>query len=96
MTFPGAIRPSQQSECLGGNVSRSFVCVSAVILAAGIALHVFLLRQRGESEAMFRNEMALAQADALRIRANLVVPTTERLPTGEDCSTGTEYSRDAS
>ncbi|HTP69113.1 MAG TPA: peptidoglycan DD-metalloendopeptidase family protein [Dongiaceae bacterium] len=65
-------------------MSRSFLCVSAVILAAGIAFNLFLLRQRRESETIFQNEVALARADAERIRASIVVPTVERLPKGQN------------
>jgi murein DD-endopeptidase MepM/ murein hydrolase activator NlpD len=69
---------------LGGNLSRSFLWVSGIILAAGIAVNVHLVRHRRSLEAAFQNEVALARADADRIRAQIIVPTTQRLPKGQN------------
>jgi len=75
---------SKQSEFSGGNLSRSFLLVLGIVLAAGIAVNLFALRQRRAAEMALQTEVALAQADADRVRAQIVVPTTERLPRGQN------------
>ena len=42
------------------------------------------LRQRHESEKAFQDEVKLARAEADRIRAQVVVPTAQRLPAGQN------------
>jgi len=71
-------------------LSRSFLWVLGIILAAGIALNLFLVRQRRDFESAFQNEAALAQADAERIRARIVVPTTQRLRKGQNFAAALE------
>src|SRR3974390_794769 len=83
MMTPGG-DSSKQSEFSGGNLSRSFLLVLGIVLAAGIAVNLFALRQRRAAEMALQTEVALAQADADRVRAQIVVPTTERLPRGQN------------
>ena len=44
----------------------------------------YLVRQRHENEKTFQDEVSLARAEADRIRAQVVVPTTQRLPAGQN------------
>lgn len=53
-------------------------------MAAGILVNGFIFRQRREIEKTFQNEVVLAHADAERIRAQVILPTTQRLPRGQN------------
>jgi murein DD-endopeptidase MepM/ murein hydrolase activator NlpD len=53
-------------------------------VAAGALVNTQALRQRWEAEQEFRNQVALARAEADRIRSETVLPTTRRLPSGEN------------
>lgn len=44
----------------------------------------YVIRQRHEIDRSFHNEVVLAHAEAERIPAQVVVPTTQRLPTGQN------------
>jgi murein DD-endopeptidase MepM/ murein hydrolase activator NlpD len=67
----------------GGDLSRSFGVVFAVVLAGGILLDGYSFQRRRHSQETFRGEVKLARAEAERIRAQLVLPTREALPAGE-------------
>jgi Beta-lactamase len=53
-------------------------------IAAGVLVNGYVICQRHEIDRSFQNEVALAHAEAERIRAQVVVPTTQRLPTGQN------------
>jgi murein DD-endopeptidase MepM/ murein hydrolase activator NlpD len=53
-------------------------------VAAGVLVNGYLLRQRRDHENTFQNEVTLARAEADRIRAQVVVPTAQRLPKGQN------------
>jgi len=74
----------QAVDILGGNLSRSFLWVLGIILAVGVLVNGYLVRQRHENEKTFQDEVSLARAEADRIRAQVVVPTTQRLPAGQN------------
>jgi len=65
-------------------LSRSFLWVLGIILAAGILTNLYFLRKRQASETEFQTEVALAREEAERIRAQIVVPTAQRLPRGQN------------
>lgn len=64
-------------------MSRSFRIVVAVALAGGVLLNGYAIQKRRQSNQEFRSEVALARAEAERIRAQIVVPTQKTLPAGE-------------
>jgi murein DD-endopeptidase MepM/ murein hydrolase activator NlpD len=72
-------------------LSRSFLWVLGIILAAGILMNGYLVRQRRDHEKTFQDEVALAQAEADRIRAQVVVPTTQHLPKGQNFAGALEH-----
>ena len=53
-------------------------------MAAGIVLSGHVIRQRRAVEQDFQFQVAQARAEAERIRAQIVLPTTNRLPAGEN------------
>jgi len=53
-------------------------------VAAGIVLSGHVIRQRRAVEQDFQFQVAQARAEAERIRAQIVLPTTNRLPAGEN------------
>jgi murein DD-endopeptidase MepM/ murein hydrolase activator NlpD len=68
----------------GGKLSRGFLLVVGVVVAAGIVLSGHVIRQRRAIEQDFQFQVAQARAEAERIRAQIVLPTTNRLPAGEN------------
>lgn len=73
-----------EHSVLGEALSRGFVIVLAFVLAAGIAVDGYALRQRRRTESGFQEQVAEARAEAARIQAQLVLPTTAKLPSGEN------------
>jgi murein DD-endopeptidase MepM/ murein hydrolase activator NlpD len=65
-------------------LSRGFLWVLGIVVAAGVLVNAFLIRQRGDRENAFQNEVALAREEADRIRAQVVVPTTQCLSKGQN------------
>jgi murein DD-endopeptidase MepM/ murein hydrolase activator NlpD len=65
-------------------VSRSFLAATLLVLAGGgfLLAHIFQQRLRA-SEALSR-EIVLANADAEKIRRSIVVPTDQRVRSGEN------------
>jgi len=58
--------------------------VLGFVLAVGVAVDGYALRQRREVEKEFQNQVTLARAEAERIRAQVVLPTASKLPAGEN------------
>ncbi len=50
----------------------------------GVAVDGHVLRQRGEVEKEFRNQVTQARVEAERIRALIVLPTANKLPSGQN------------
>ena len=71
-------------RCLGGKLRRSFLGVLGIVLFAGFLANLYFLRTRQVNETKFQTEVALAREEAERIRAQIVVPTAQRLPRGQN------------
>jgi murein DD-endopeptidase MepM/ murein hydrolase activator NlpD len=69
---------------LGGSLNRAFWCVLGLVVVAGVAVHTRVLRQRQAAEHEFQSQVAGARAEAELIRAQVVLPTTKKLPSGEN------------
>jgi murein DD-endopeptidase MepM/ murein hydrolase activator NlpD len=65
---------------LGDSLNLRFLLIVGIILAAGVVADGYAIRQRGQREAEFQEEVTLARADAERIRANVIVPTANSMP----------------
>jgi murein DD-endopeptidase MepM/ murein hydrolase activator NlpD len=65
-------------------LSKGFWCVLTIVVVAGIAVDSHARRQRQFVEQQFQSQAAQARAEADRIRAQVVLPTTNRLPQGEN------------
>jgi murein DD-endopeptidase MepM/ murein hydrolase activator NlpD len=65
-------------------VSRVFLCVLGIVLVAGVILDGHILRQKQQVQMEFQNQVALARAEAARIREQLVLPTTNKLSAGQN------------
>ena len=65
-------------------MSRGFLWVLGVVVVAGVLVSGHALRQRSAIEKEFQNQVTLARAEADRIRAQVVLPTTRKLPAGEN------------
>lgn len=58
--------------------------VLGIVVVAGIVVDDHAMRQRWEVEKEFQYQVALAHAEAERIREQVVLPTRNRLPAGEN------------
>jgi murein DD-endopeptidase MepM/ murein hydrolase activator NlpD len=65
-------------------LSRGFLFVLGIVLAAGIVADTHAVRVRREVERGFAGQVAQARAEAERIRAQVVLPVTNNLPKGEN------------
>lgn len=68
-------------------MSRGFLWVLGFVLIAGMAVDFYARRQRRGVETEFQNQVTLARAEAQRIRAQVVLPTASKLPSGENFAT---------
>jgi murein DD-endopeptidase MepM/ murein hydrolase activator NlpD len=67
-------------------VSRGFWVVLSVTVTAGIFVNGRILRERRELAAEFQDQVAEANTRAKQIREQMVLPTEEKLPRGENFS----------
>jgi len=65
-------------------LSRGFLWVLGIISVATVLLAGHIVHQRREIDKTFQTEVALARAEAERIRAQIIVPVTQRLPKGQN------------
>jgi murein DD-endopeptidase MepM/ murein hydrolase activator NlpD len=72
------------AEVPGGTLRRGFLVVLGIVVAAGVAVNVHLLRQRQAAQQEFRSQVAQARTEAERIGAQVVLPETKKLPAGEN------------
>jgi murein DD-endopeptidase MepM/ murein hydrolase activator NlpD len=68
-------------------LSRGFWCILGIVVVAGAAVDSYALRQRGAADQEFQSQAAQARAEAERIQAQVVLPTKQKLPAGENFAT---------
>ncbi|HYA61916.1 MAG TPA: peptidoglycan DD-metalloendopeptidase family protein, partial [Candidatus Sulfotelmatobacter sp.] len=73
-----------KTSSLGGQLRRAFLWVLGTVVIAGVLVDGYAVRQRRETDKEFQNQVALARAEAERIRAQVVLPTTNKIPAGEN------------
>jgi murein DD-endopeptidase MepM/ murein hydrolase activator NlpD len=84
VTVPEANRRIVMAKRLGESLSRAFLWVLGVVLVAGVAVDVHAVRQRQSAETEFQSQIAAARAEADRIRSKVILPTSKKLPAGEN------------
>jgi murein DD-endopeptidase MepM/ murein hydrolase activator NlpD len=65
-------------------VSRSFWFVAGTVVIAGLAVDGYAIHKRREIENQFQKQVELGQAESERIRAEVVLPSARRMPSGEN------------
>ncbi|MGB7728276.1 MAG: peptidoglycan DD-metalloendopeptidase family protein [Candidatus Acidiferrum sp.] len=65
-------------------MSRGFLCAFVAVVLIGVAVDGHVLRQRREVEKEFQNQVTQARAEAERIREQIVLPTANKLPAGQN------------
>ena len=63
---------------------RNFIIVALAVLLGGGAVLAYAFQQRLRTEAEWERQVALATAEAERIRQSIIVPTDQRVRTGEN------------
>ena len=64
-------------------MSRTFLWVLGIVVIAGVVTDGYAIRRRLDVEKEFQIQVALGRAEAERIRAQVVLPTTKKIPAGE-------------
>ncbi len=83
MPRPGTERIAKTNR-LGEIVSRGFLCAFVAVVLIGVAVDGHVLRQRREVEKEFQYQVIQARAEAARIREQIVLPTANKLPAGQN------------
>lgn len=65
-------------------MNRRFVFLILFVCAAGAVSLAFVFKQRLATTAEFDRQVALANAEAARIREQVILPTEKRVPNGEN------------
>ncbi|MGB2635756.1 MAG: peptidoglycan DD-metalloendopeptidase family protein [Candidatus Acidiferrum sp.] len=65
-------------------MSRGFLCAFVAVVLIGVAVDGHVLRQRREVEKEFQYQVIQARAEAARIREQIVLPTANKLPAGQN------------
>ncbi|HKF26341.1 MAG TPA: hypothetical protein VKB24_10200, partial [Candidatus Acidoferrum sp.] len=65
-------------------MSKGFVAVVLAVLLAGGSALAYTFQQRRLASAELDRQVQMANADALRLRQNIVVPTDQRVLAGEN------------
>jgi murein DD-endopeptidase MepM/ murein hydrolase activator NlpD len=65
-------------------VDRRFLVATGILLVAGVVVDGYTQRRRAETEKELAGQMELARADARRYREDVVVPTVNKMPVGEN------------
>lgn len=68
----------------GEGLTRRFAIVLVVVLCFGGGVLAFVFRQRLAASDEFTRQTNLAREDAARIRANVILPSENRVPRGEN------------
>ena len=67
-------------------MKRSFWVIVAVLLVAGTIVDGYALRKRSVAEREYQRQIVLAKEEGARIRAEVVLPSTSRMPPRENFS----------
>jgi murein DD-endopeptidase MepM/ murein hydrolase activator NlpD len=65
-------------------VNRRFLIVMVIVLAAGAAVLGYTFRQRLATTAEYARQVKLTLAETARLRAQIIVPTEKRVPSGQN------------
>jgi len=65
-------------------LSRGFLWALGVVAAGALLVSGYVVRQKLAVEKEFQRQVELAQAEAARIRAEVVLPTAKQMPSGEN------------
>ena len=65
-------------------MSRGFLWALGVVAAGALLVSGYVVRQKLAVEKEFQRQVELAQAEAARIRAEVVLPTAKQMPSGEN------------
>jgi murein DD-endopeptidase MepM/ murein hydrolase activator NlpD len=65
-------------------VSKGFWVVAGILVVAGVAVDGYALHQRREIDNQFQQQVELARAESERIRAEVVLPSARKMPSGEN------------
>jgi murein DD-endopeptidase MepM/ murein hydrolase activator NlpD len=65
-------------------VKRGFLLILGVLLCAGAVVDGYALRQRWASDNEFQQQVERAKTESDRIRAEVVLPSAKRMPSGEN------------
>jgi murein DD-endopeptidase MepM/ murein hydrolase activator NlpD len=68
----------------GGNVNRRFLFLVLAVCAAGAAFLGYAFKQRLATATEFDRQVKLANAEAARIREQVILPTEKRVPAGDN------------
>jgi murein DD-endopeptidase MepM/ murein hydrolase activator NlpD len=68
----------------GGNVNRRFLFLVLAVCAAGAAFLGYTFKQRLATATEFDRQVKLANAEAARIREQVILPTEKRVPAGDN------------
>lgn len=71
-------------DSLGDHLNRRLMTLAGIFVTLGILVDGYAIRQRLQMERQFQNEVTLARAEAARIRAQVVLPTANKMPAGEN------------
>lgn len=63
---------------------RSFWVVVAAVVVAGVAVDGYAVGKRRQSNNQFQQQVELARAESDRIRAEVVLPSARKMPSGEN------------
>jgi murein DD-endopeptidase MepM/ murein hydrolase activator NlpD len=69
---------------IGGKLNRRFLLLVLFVCAAGAGTLGFVFQKRLAAAAEFDRQAKLAQEEAIRIRAQVILPTEKRIPAGQN------------
>jgi murein DD-endopeptidase MepM/ murein hydrolase activator NlpD len=77
-------RHGEISTSLGAKVNRRFLIVLGIVVGTGVAVAGYAIRGREIAEEKFREQASLAKAEAERIAQLVVLPTRQKMTSGEN------------
>lgn len=73
-----------RKDRLGDHLNLRFLSLVGILVLVGALVDGYSLRQRFRSQKAFDGEVALARAEAERIREQVILPTSAKVPVGEN------------